>query len=177
MGSTHSTIDLLPFLQEALARFGINTSTPGPEYARFVATVDRDGAGFVLTAGKLASPAVQTFLDAHFGDPVFHSDATSIYRDDSCFTTVMLNREQDETKVIVLHWKDQAVKDEIAKAQEVGIDEAVRQELSALEQLLEEATAEGSKGESKLNEVLRRFEAMQSIIDPESECGENDVKR
>jgi hypothetical protein len=115
--------------------------------------VTRDDAGFVVTATKEAFPHARSFLTSIFGAPKFNDGPTSIFRDDTRYTTVMLTEEGDDARVIVMHWKEDAVRKRIEEAQAEGISKAVDDEMREVNELIE-------RGE--FEEASRRVESWET---------------
>jgi hypothetical protein len=157
------SVHLFQFLRGEFAGFGINlpvASAPEPPSLR--ASVTRDDAGFIVTATKEAFSYSRSFLMSIFGAPKFDHDATSIFRDDARFTTVMLTEEGDETRVIVMHWKDEAVRNKIEEAAAAGMTKVVDDEMREVNELIE-------RGE--FEEVNRRVKEWESSFEAEDQDG------
>jgi hypothetical protein len=135
-------VDLFPFLCAELAGLGIAVPASECTAVGLAGSVERDEAGFVVTTSGPTYDAIKSFLAAIFSASVFESEDTEtlIYRADSSFTTVMLHRDNDTVSLIVLHWKDQGVRNSIIAAQETALKDIVNGAVSELSQLVDKVS-------------------------------------
>ena len=149
-------VNLFDFLREQLVGFGIKLRSDRAADPPIIAAVVFDFAGFTVTCPISAWQPAQSFLQASFGAPHFDETDTAIYRNDACFTTVMLAQQDSETKVFVMHWKDEGVRRTIEESQAAALEKVVDDEIVEIEQLFEEAAQGGSEAEAKFNAAITR---------------------
>lgn len=158
------------FLNEEFKEYGLE---PGDSSALSHSdwTLERDQCGFTLrTAPEAFLPLLQ-HLDSVFPPSRFDSaegsGRTLIFRDDAHHTTAMLAQGAGQTELIVLHWKDPAIRAAISQQQEEAISQLVDGALSKFHGMVDDAVEEidEEKQAAKLDAALERAEEILSGLD------------
>lgn len=115
-------VPLVSFLSDELTGYGFTVSAlASPSIDEW--TISRDEYGFVVSTAKEAYLPLRNFLEETFPPARFEDSETVTYRDDNHHTTVMLNRNDTATELIVLYWKDPKVQTEISTRAEAAVEQ------------------------------------------------------
>src|SRR5262245_54148016 len=138
MDQSASTSDFLGFLRLELRERSVALAADEVGVLpAFDWEVRRDHFGFTIAFPVAHFSAIEAFLLGALGPAKFSSDdgvPTRIHRDDNVGVTVMLTAAADLGQLILLHWRDPAIRSKIAAKQSAAIEQVI-------EDAVEDATA------------------------------------
>jgi hypothetical protein len=163
--------DLLSFLAEEMKGYGIVTSDVVSSQTNHGWSLQRDDAGFTVTTTPDAFPSLKLYLESLFSKPKFDSTNTLIFRNDEKQTTVMLSGAADQTQLIVLFWRDPAIRSRIVAAQSDALTEVINRAVADIHESFNDALNEANDLDrsTKLDGALKKaqelFSGFESMSD------------
>lgn len=132
----------------------------------FVWTVARDQYGFIVKTDDAAHSAIRSLMESGFGAPKFDSTGTLIFRNDQSQTTVMLHRNDGTTDLILLRWKDPAIRADMERQLELAIGKVVNDAKREIEELIANAelAPDDATKSSKIDKALRNAQEFVDAI-------------
>ena len=157
---------LVAFLTTELQARGIK-AVPPQAAGDFAWSMARDDFGFTVVADLAAHGELKEALNSALGDPRFESLENLIFRADERQTTVMLNRNEESTTLILLDWRDRETRCEMESRVEdamAHILETAAEEMQDLVTQLERSENDEDR-HAATQELRQKVEELQDAIE------------